>query len=155
MKKFIGIALSMILAGALHAQGFGPGGFPPSGPGLEGGPPLQGLLDELDLTAAQQQQVKQIFDANQSALRSVQLAVLEAQKTLDDAVASDPGDQTAISADAAALGSALGQLAVARANVEVQVSAILTAAQKQKLVEERQRLDDRLTKLIQRLSTSS
>jgi Spy/CpxP family protein refolding chaperone len=120
-----------------------------------GGPPLQGLLEELDLTAAQQQQVKQILDANQSALRSVQLAVLEAQKTLDDAVAVDPGDQTAISADAAALGSALGQLAVARANVEVQVSAILTAAQKQKLVEERQRLDDRLTKLIQRLSTSS
>jgi Spy/CpxP family protein refolding chaperone len=82
--------------------------------------------------------------------------LLEAQKALDDAVAANPNDQTTISADAAALGSALGQLAVARAEVEAQVSAIiLTAAQEQKLVEERQRLDDRLTKLIQRLSASS
>ena len=155
MKKFIGITLSMVVAGSLYAQGFGPGGFPPPGPGLGGGLPLQGLLEELDLTAAQQQQVQQIVDASQSAMRSAQLAVLEAQKALDDAVAADPNDQTTISTDAATLGSALGQLAVTRAKVESQVSAILTAAQKQVLAEERQRLDDHLTKLIQRLSASS
>lgn len=63
MKKFVGIALSMVLAGALHAQGFGPGGFPPPGPGLGVGLPLRGLLEELDSTAAQQQQVKQILGA--------------------------------------------------------------------------------------------
>lgn len=108
----------MVLAGALHAQGFGPGGFPPPEPGLGGGPPLQGVLEELDLTAAQQQQVKQILDANQSALRSAQVAVLEAQKALDDAVAADPADQTTISADATTLGSALGQLAVTRGKTE-------------------------------------
>jgi hypothetical protein len=62
MKKFVGIALSMVLAGTLHAQGFGPSGFPgfpPPEPGLGGGLPLQ----ELDLTPAQEQQVKQILGA--------------------------------------------------------------------------------------------
>jgi Spy/CpxP family protein refolding chaperone len=154
MKKFVGIALSMVLAGALHAQGFGPGGFPgfpPPEPGLGGGLPLQ----ELDLTPAQEQQIKQILGANQSALRSAELAVLKAQKTLEDTVAADPSDQTAIGADAAALGSALGQLAVARAGVESQVSAILTTDQKQKLAQERQRSGDRLNRLIERLSASN
>jgi len=155
MKKYIGIVLSMVLAGAVHAQGFSPGDFPGPGPGWGGGLPLQGLLEDLDLTATQQQQVKQILDANKTALRSAQLAVLEAQKALDDAVASNSSSQTTISAAGATLGSALSQLAVARAKVEAQISAILTAAQKQTLVEERQRLDDRLAKLIQRLSASN
>jgi Spy/CpxP family protein refolding chaperone len=155
MKKFAGIALSMILVVASYAQGFGPGGFPPPGPGFGGGLPLQGLLEELDLTPAQQQQVRQILDANQSGMRSAQLAGLKAQKALDDAVTANPGDQATISVDAAALGAALGQLAITRAEIESQVSAILTSTQKQKLAEERQRLDDRLTKLIERLSTSS
>jgi protein CpxP len=156
MKKFAGIALSIVLAGALYAQGFGPGGFPPPpGPGLVGGLPLQGLLEELDLTPAQQQQVKQILDANQSGLRSAQLAELKARKALDDAIANDPVDQAAIGVDAAALGTALGQLAIARAGIEAQISAVLTSAQKQKLAEERQRADERLTELIERLSASS
>jgi Spy/CpxP family protein refolding chaperone len=155
MKKFAGVALSMLLAGVSYAQGFGPGGFPPSGPGFEGGLPLPGLLEELDLTAAQQQQVKQILNANQSGLRSAQLAELKARKALDDAVAANPVDQAAISVDAAALGAALGQLAIVRAEIESQVSAVLTSTQKQKLAEERQRADERLTKLIERLSASS
>ena len=118
----------------VHAQGRG------GPPGLRGemraGSPA-GMLPsrQLDLTDAQRQEVRAIFDQNQSMLRATGEQLGRAKQALHEVVTSDWVNESEIRARAETLGLAEGDAAVVRADLYVQLWRILTPAQQARVQE--------------------
>ena len=127
-------------ANASGMRGFGqgaphrPGGR--FGPGLGQGPgqqmPVLGILRRLDLTEEQKEQVKTILKDNRETSREAQKAVRNTMKAVHQAVMDEAGEE-AIRDAAAQAGRAIGDQAVLRAQVAIDVKSVLTEEQLQKL----------------------
>lgn len=154
--KLIGGAL--VLAGALALAGIGlaqqdghRGGFggPPSeghgggrGGRGGGGDVLGPFGRDLNLTDAQKAQVKQLTDAFEASTKTLHEQMFKAGGTPFDGL-DGAFDEAAVRAAAQARASVQVELDVARAKLQSQVYALLTAEQKAKVAELRQQFSQR------------
>jgi len=138
----LGAVVTALLAGGVAAaQGpgagrrGGPGGFGGPGPGGRGGPGGPGglPLQALNLTDAQQDQVKQLTqqfrDQNQSVGEQLR-AAMEAQRA---AVEKMPVDEGLIRSTTQALVDAQTEMAIQQARLQSEIFALLTPAQQDQL----------------------
>ena len=121
----------------VHAQGRGgpPGSRGEMRGGRAGSPAGMLPLRQLDLTDAQRQEVRAIFDQNQSMLRATGEQLGRAKQALHEVVTSDWVNESEIRARAETLGLAEGDAAVVRADLYVQLWQILTPAQQARVQE--------------------
>jgi protein CpxP len=103
-------------------RGFGPGG--PDGPGFP--------LRQLDLTDAQRDQVKAIFDSHKDEFQAIGERLKTARQAQAAAVETQPLDEAAIRAKATDLAAVQADAAVLRAKVHAAVSQVLTPEQQEK-----------------------
>ena len=122
----------------VRRRGPGPGfgGPPPGGPGMPGmrGGPMMGLRG-LDLTEAQQGQVKSIVDSHQAEFRAVNQKIGEARQAMRALLDADQIDESAIRAKSAEAAAAEADAAILQAKIRQEVFGILTAEQLQKAKE--------------------
>jgi Spy/CpxP family protein refolding chaperone len=118
----------------------GPGRGGPGGPGGMFGPELR----ELDLTDAQHQQVRAIMESHRDEQRAIGDRIRTARKALQDAIAADTIDETAIRLKAAEVGAVEADAAVLQAKVRAAVFAILTPEQVKKAKELRAEMENRM-----------
>ena len=111
----------------------GPGGFGRGGPmGL-----LPMLGREIQLTDAQRDQIKTIADSHRDEWKGLMDRERTARTALEEAVAADNVDESAIRQKSAELAAVDADVAVARAHAHAEVFQLLTADQKAKLKEMR------------------
>jgi len=133
MKRFRSLTLTAALAvllagGATYAQGPGPGGRNGRGPGGFG--PGGGLpLRALNLTEAQQQQVRTLTQQNREQARSVAQRLRTAMEAQRKAVASIPVNEALIRSTTAELAEAQTEMAIHQARLRSDVFALLTPEQ--------------------------
>lgn len=137
------VAVMLILAG-VAAVAQHPGGGPPhGGPGGPGGDPLFGPMGrELNLTDAQQAQIKQLEDSfrdSTKALAEKMHALMDAQH---EAFLSGNFDEAAVRANAQERAAVQVELDVAHAKLMSQIAGVLTAEQKAKLIEMHKRMGE-------------
>ena len=109
----------------------GPGG--PGGPGGRGGRfggPMGFGVDPRDLSDAQREQIKAIRDRHAAELKPLIEQSQAAHKALQDNVLAGGGNLRGLALD---LGKAEGDLAFANAGVELEMLAVLTPEQRQKM----------------------
>jgi Spy/CpxP family protein refolding chaperone len=132
--------LAMAQDEQMRRRGPGPGvgGPPPGGPGggpgmRAGGPmlPLRGL----DLTEAQQGQVKSIVDSHQAEIRAAGEKIGAARQAMRALLEADQIDESAIRAKSVEVAAAEADAAIIQARVRQEVFGILTAEQLQKAKE--------------------
>lgn len=130
--------------GPRGGQGQGPRGSQRQGPrgdqgqGLRGQrgfgrgfDPLGRVLNQLDLTAEQQEKVDAIREENRDKTRQTRTAVREAMQTLNEA--TEKGTEAEIIAAGKTLGDAFTQQALHRAKTTKQIKAVLTEEQLKEL----------------------
>lgn len=111
----------------------GVGGPPPGGgPGMRGGGML---LRGLDLTEAQQGQVKSIMGSHQAEIRAAGQKIGEARQAMRALLEADQIDESAIRAKSVEAAAAEADAAIIQARVRQEVFGILTAEQLQKAKE--------------------
>jgi Spy/CpxP family protein refolding chaperone len=125
--------------GQMRRRGPGPGvGGPPpggrGGPGLRGGGPMLPLRG-LDLTEAQQGQVKSIVDSHQAEFRAVNQKIGEARQAMRALLDADQIDESAIRAKSVEVAAAEADAAILQARIRQEVFGILTAEQLEKAKE--------------------
>jgi protein CpxP len=106
-------------------RGFGPGG--PGGPGGAGLP-----LRELELTDAQREQVKGIFDSHKDEFQAIGERLKTARQAQMAAVQAQPLDEASIRAKSADLAAVEADATVLRAKVHAAVFQVLTPEQQEK-----------------------
>ena len=129
-------------------QGPGVGGPPPGGPGGPGGGPgmrggAPGMpgggpmlpLRGLDLTEAQQGQVKSIMDSHRDEVRAAGLKIGVAREAMATLLEADQIDESAIRAKSAEVAAADADAAIIQAKIRQEIFGILTAEQLQKAKE--------------------
>jgi len=152
------VAGAVAAAGVLHAQGqggFGPGhrgrgGFAGGRFGFGGAPGLE-MLRQLDLTDAQRQQVKAIFEQHKAEFQPIRERIhtaLEAQRTAAEAT---PPDDAAIRAKATDVAAAEADLAVTLAHVRAEVFAVLTPDQQAKALQLKQQREQKRAEWHQKM----
>jgi Spy/CpxP family protein refolding chaperone len=110
------------------------------------------VLKQLNLTAAQGQQVREIVQSNRLDFRAVTRSYLMAKKELEDAIRLNPDDEDTIRARSAQLGSAMTEITVRRAQLRSQITRVLTHEQQQQWNQFEQKQEDQLQERINRLS---
>ena len=137
----IGALMTFVVWGGLgyevHAQGRGgpPGSRGEMRGGRAGSPAGMLPLRQLDLTDAQREEIRAIFDQNQSRLRVTGEQLGRAKQALHEVVTSDWVNESEIRARAETLGLAEGDAAVVRADLYVQLWRILTPVQQARVQE--------------------
>ena len=89
------------------------------------------LRSELNLTAEQKQQVRDVLVSHRKEIAATVKSVHDKRTALRDAVLSGSADEAAIRAKANDLGAAIGDASVKAAKLRGQVAPILTAEQRQ------------------------
>lgn len=147
-RFFFGAAVAaslLIVPLVLAAQPRGPhgrGGFDRG----RGGP--MRLLRELDLTDAQREQVKAIFDEARTS--GTMKRMMEARKALEDAVQSGTADEGTLRQLAYDLGEVEGDAAVERAQIHARILQLLTPEQREKLQTLQKEREEEMAKRRQR-----
>jgi Spy/CpxP family protein refolding chaperone len=142
MTRFRAFAVTAILAGLLaggvaFAQGAGPGRpgpgrFGRGGPGGPGG--LAGLpLRALNLTQAQQDQIKQLVDQDRAQNRTVGQQLRTAMDAQRKAVETIPFDEGLIRSTTQALVDAQTNMAIHQARLQGEIFALLSPAQQEQV----------------------
>ena len=119
----------------------GPGG--PGGPGGRGGRfggPMGFGVDPRDLSDAQREQIKAIRDRHAAELKPLIEQSQAARKALQDNVLAGGGNLRGLALD---LGKAEGDLAFANAGVELEMLAVLTPEQRQKMQDRQKEMEAR------------
>jgi len=93
---------------------------------------LSHMAARLNLSDAQTQQVKQIFDSRQAQMATTFQALRSARQSLQQATKTTPVNEGAIRNAAQALAQAEGDLALLHAQVHAQILPLLNADQQQK-----------------------
>jgi periplasmic protein CpxP/Spy len=136
MNRFQGAVAGVLIAGVLAGSAAfaqGPrGGGRPGGPGRGGQFDMPGLgLRQLNLTEAQQQQVRSIREREAGELRQAQEAVRKAMDAQVEAVQTVPLNEGLIRQTTQALADAQTEAALQRARVFSEMWAVLTPAQQE------------------------
>jgi periplasmic protein CpxP/Spy len=113
--------------GRRFGHGFGHGRGGPGGPGGSGFP-----LRQLDLTDAQREQVKAIFDSHKDEFQAIGERLKTARQAQVAAIETQPIDETAIRAKTTELSAVEADAAVLRAKVHAAVFQVLTPEQQEK-----------------------
>ena len=100
-------------------------------------------LRQLDLTDAQREQVRLIFEQNRDEMRAAGEKLRTARRGLHDATSVGSVDEAAIRTAAEALANAEAEAAINRARVHAQVWQILTPEQQAKAKELREQRGER------------
>jgi protein CpxP len=135
-KKILTAALAVITLGlgsiamAQPEGGGGRRGGHHFGPGGPGGPGLP--LRELDLTDAQREQVKAIFDSHRDEFQAIGERLKTAHQAQQAASEAQPLDEAAIRAASANIAAVQADAAVLRAKVHAAVFQVLTPEQQEK-----------------------
>ncbi|HSF17944.1 MAG TPA: Spy/CpxP family protein refolding chaperone [Vicinamibacteria bacterium] len=149
-KNTLLVACALLTSMAVSAQQRGRGGS--RGERHDFGP--MRMLRELDLTEEQRQQVKTLFE--QAAETGAHKRLMEARRSLNEAVENGETDEGAIRQLGYQVGLAEGDAAIERARVRAQVMELLTEEQKNKLAQleqqRRQERDERRKRLEERRS---
>ena len=126
------VAVFALAAGVVYAQG--PRGGGPGGRGMRG--PLGGLpLRELQLTDAQQQQVKDIRTRHQTEMRDAMTRLEAARQAQQKAVEAVPADEARITALTQDMVQAQVDVAIQTSRVNSEIWSVLTPDQQSKLKE--------------------
>ncbi len=121
----------------------------PGGPGFPGGPggrggrfggPMGFGVDPRDLSDAQRKQIKAIHDRHAAELKPLIEQSQAARKALQDNVLAGGGNLRGLALD---LGKAEGDLAFANAGVELEMLAVLTPEQRQKMQDRQKEMEAR------------
>lgn len=124
----LAVALPLAAAGAATARR-------PSSLGAAPGAMLERAAQRLELTPAQKEEIRAILAAHKTELERELLAIKAARTVLWDAIHAPAPNDNAIRTAAAAVGRAEGELAVTRADIVVEVRAVLTPEQQAELAE--------------------
>jgi Spy/CpxP family protein refolding chaperone len=108
---------------------------PGPGPGGPGGPPMAGLLHELDLSDEQREQVRAIHEKEREALKPVIEKADAARQAFDKALNAENADAQTVGQAALAMKAAQSQVEAAHKATLEQVKAILTPEQAARLEE--------------------
>ena len=145
----LAVASALLLTAVGFAQGGGPHGFggPPHGGPHRGGPGGPGgglgpLARELNLTDAQKAQIKQIEDSFRESTKSLHEQLFKAGGGPLDGL-TDTFDESAARAAAQSRAAVQVELEVAHAKMMSQIYALLTADQKAKVAELKQKFAQR------------
>jgi len=147
-KRLIGgavaFAAALLMSVAVLGQHGGPGGHRgPGGPGMHGGHGGGDLLGhfarELNLTDAQQAQVKQLVDAFHESNKGLHEQLMKTGPGHFEGLKDGPFDEAAVRAAAQARANLHVEMEVGHARLMSQIYALLTAEQKAKVAELRQR----------------
>ena len=135
LRIFTIAALTATLLGsaAAYAQGPGPGGFRGRGPGGPGGPGGGMPLRQLNLTEAQQQQVRQLMQRHREQTRSLMERLHTAHAARFQATETLPVNEAAIRATTQELVEVETDMTVHRARLQSDIHALLTPEQQQRL----------------------
>ena len=106
---------------------------PPPPPPGRGGPGLDRLIFDLDLTQAQIEQVKTLRDAARSASQPYEEQMRKADESIRAAVESGTFDEDAVRALAAGQSKAMIELRVIQARTDAGILKLLTAEQREAL----------------------
>jgi periplasmic protein CpxP/Spy len=131
MKRFcsltLGTVLVVLLAGAAYAQGPGPGG---RGRGLDGLGRGMGLpLRALNLTDAQQQQIRTLSQQNRQQNRAAFERLRTAMDAQRKAVATIPVNEALIRSTTEDLAEAQTEVAIQQARLQTEIFGLLTPEQ--------------------------
>jgi protein CpxP len=131
MKRFRSLTLTavlaVLLAGAVYAQGPGPGG---RGRGPNGFGPGPGLpLRALNLTDAQQQQIRTMTQQNREQNRAVFQRMRTAMEAQQKAVATIPLNEALIRSTTQDLAEAQTEVAIQQARLQTEIFGLLTPEQ--------------------------
>jgi len=128
------LVAALVGGGALvYAQGPQPGGPRGRGPGGPVGPGAGLSLRALDLTEAQQEQVRQLTQQNREQMRSLMDRMRVAQEARRKAVEAIPFNESQVRAAMKDVAEAEVDLAVAEARLQADIYALLSADQQQRL----------------------
>ena len=126
------IPLRLLVAGGLFAV------HALASPAMAAGRPFSSdrmvsrMASRLNLTDAQTQQVREIFDAHHDQVKAQFQALRSARQALHQAALGVPVDEGAIRNAAQALARAEGDAALLRAQIHAQIVPLLDAGQQQK-----------------------
>jgi Spy/CpxP family protein refolding chaperone len=112
------------------------------------------FFKKLNLTDAQKQQIESIMKSNRPQMKAASLAVLNAQKAVDQAIVSNPNDEATIRSLSATLESARTEQTVEKARVHAQVLKVLTPDQQQQMAQFKQKRTEHLQERINQLNQS-
>jgi protein CpxP len=145
----LALAAALLLTAVGFAQGGGPQGFggPPHGGPRRGGPGGPGgglgpLARELNLTDAQKEQIKQIEDSFRESTKGLREQLFKSGGGPLDGL-TDTFDESAARAAAQSRAGVQVELEVAHAKMMSQIYALLTADQKAKVAELKQKFAQR------------
>ena len=129
------LVVALVGGGALaYAQGPEPGGPRGRGPGFGPGGPGAGLsLRALDLTDAQQEQVRQLTQQNREQMRALMDRMRAAQEARRQAVEAIPFNESQVRSAMKDVAEVEADLAVAEARLQADIYALLSADQQQRL----------------------
>jgi Spy/CpxP family protein refolding chaperone len=132
---FSALVAALVSGGGLaYAQGPPPDGPRGRGPGIGPGGPGAGLsLRALDLTDAQQEQVRQLTQQNREQMRAFMDRMRAAQEARRQAVEAIPFNESQVRTAMKDLADVEADLAVAEARLQADIYALLTADQQQRL----------------------
>jgi Spy/CpxP family protein refolding chaperone len=147
MKRFRSLTLTavlaVVLAGAVYAQGPGPGGRGPDGFGRGGGLPLRAL----NLTDAQQQQIRTATQQNRQQNRALFERVRTAMEAQRKAARTIPVNEALIRSTTQELVEAQTEAAIQQARLQTEIFNMLTPEQQ---AEAKKRQAERETRQAQR-----
>ena len=141
--RILAVGLGLVLAGALaFSQQLKPVHM--HGHGMMGGDLLGRCSDELDLTDAQQAQIKDIMEKEKPAMKPLMDQMFQGHKAMDDLVAVGAFDEAKVRLLAAQQAQAFQEMTVQKARIDSELMQVLTADQKAKLASIRQKHEQRM-----------
>ncbi|MCP3982498.1 MAG: Spy/CpxP family protein refolding chaperone [bacterium] len=128
---FVASVVTTAALAAPQGRGFGPGGG--RGPGGPDGERLGRVMEQLDLTDTQREQVTEIFESRRETLRGAIESQREAREALMQQIHADDFSEAAIREAAWRLAELEADAAVARGRAFQEIRQVLTAAQLEEL----------------------
>ena len=137
----LGLWTATVYGNPRHGMGpMGLGHMMGEGPGMM----LPMVLKGLDLTDAQRDQIRSILEARRAANEPLMERARTAREALQQAMQAQPVDEATIRARSADLGAVEADLAIARAQVQAEITAVLTDEQKAELAKMREERNERM-----------
>ena len=155
--KWVGIltilALTVCGSAMLYAQGPGPGG---PGWGMHEHGPMGHMFRDLNLTDAQQQQVKSIMEANKANMHSLMLQMQQNRLAMLQATANGTYNQAAIQTLATQQAQLQAQMTIQHQALEHQVyTQLLTPEQQAQFNQQRTEEINRITQHMQKMQAGA
>jgi len=155
--KWVGIltilALTVCGSAMLYAQGPGPGG---PGWGMHEHGPMGHMFRDLNLTDAQQQQVKSIMEANKANMHSLMLQMQQNRLAMLQATANGAYNQAAIQTLATQQAQLQAQMTIQHQALEHQVyTQVLTPEQQAQFNQQRTEEINRITQHMQKMQAGA